>query len=253
MAYNFLAPVDQKVRDDGYKFVSQDKYLQNPFGATSGISYAGDGSPVSYANSGIMSQAPIPAPLKYIPREGGGEGPPGPPGDDEEDDGGWQDDLGGMKPGKGTLGSNLKNVFGFMSNPIGYMGYKGYGAFKQAREIQKQKEFYDSVEAKTVSDMARDNKDSNTGGYEAGYGNDFMDGPQGAGRGNKSSDKGGSDTMGSTADGGIIGHGGNGGLPGKRVGDYNTTVRTGYFFGGRVNYKVGGRVSFKNGGLASIL
>ncbi len=88
MAYNFLAPVDQKVRDDGYKFDSLDKYLQNPFGATSGIRYAGDGSPVSYANSmgGSVSQAPIPGPLKYIPREGGGEGPPGTPGDDEEDD-----------------------------------------------------------------------------------------------------------------------------------------------------------------------
>ena len=217
--YNFLKPIDQKVRDQGYDFVSQDEYLQDGFKPTSGISYAGDGSPVSYANSGIMTQAPYIYPPINQGGGDGGEGPPGPPDDDEEDDGGWQNDLGGMKPGKGTLGSNLKNVFGFLSNPIGYLGYKGYGAFKQAREIQKQKEFYDSVEAKTVSDMARGNKESNTGGYQAGYGNDFMDGPQGAGRGNKSSDKGGSDTMGSHADGG----------------------RVGYFFGGRVNYKAGGR------------
>ena len=83
MAYNFLAPIDQKVRDDGYKFVSQDKYLQNPFGATSGISYAGDGSPVSYANSGIMSGYMTPPKIIYPPINqggGGGDGPPGPTG-----------------------------------------------------------------------------------------------------------------------------------------------------------------------------
>ena len=70
--YNFLAPIDQKVRDRGYDFVSQNKYLQDDFKSTDGISYEGDGSPVSYANSmgGIMSQAPI----IYPPINQGGGG-----------------------------------------------------------------------------------------------------------------------------------------------------------------------------------
>jgi len=230
---SFYNKGDQAIYNAGDKFIPQREYLDSDYIPTKGISYEGDGSPVSYANAmgnqGIMTQTP----LKYIPQgEGGGDGgPPGPPGDDEED-GGWQDNLGGMKPGKGTLGSNLKNVFGFVTNPIGYMGYKTYGAVKQAREAKKQKEFYESMEAKTVQDMARENKhDGDTGGYQAGYGGGFMDGNPGSGRGNKSSDKGGSDTMGSFKDGG----------------------RTGYFFGGRVKYSAGGRVSFKNGGLASLI
>ena len=73
---------NERARGLGYKFVTDDKYLVDPFSPTDGISYEGDGSPVSYANSmgGIMSQAPIPGPLKYIP-EGGGGGDDGGPKD----------------------------------------------------------------------------------------------------------------------------------------------------------------------------
>ena len=54
----------------GYKFVTDDKYLVDPFSPTDGISYEGDGSPVSYANSGIMTEAPI----IYPPvNQGGGD------------------------------------------------------------------------------------------------------------------------------------------------------------------------------------
>ena len=74
--YNFLKPIDQKVRDQGYDFVSLDEYLQDGFKPTSGISYEGVGSPVSYANSGIMSGYMTPPPIIY-PRinQGGGDGP----------------------------------------------------------------------------------------------------------------------------------------------------------------------------------
>jgi len=244
--YNFLKPIDQKVRDQGYDFVSQDEYLQDGFKPTSGISYEGDGSPVSYANSGIMTQAPIPAPLTYIPQNEGGGGDDGPPPGPKGPSGitGY-DSLGNPISEDMSLGSVAKNAFGFLTNPLAFFGIKAYRAYKDKKAKQELQDFYNTTEAKTAQDMARDNKASNTGGYQAGYGGDFMDGPSGAGRGNAPGDKGGSDSMGSSADGGIIGHGGNGGLPGKRVGNYNTTVRTGYFFGGRVN--------FKNGGLASIL
>jgi hypothetical protein len=72
---------NERARKLGYKFVTDDKYLVDPFSPTDGISYEGDGSPVSYANSmgGIMTQAPIPGPLKYIPEgDGGGRDPEGP-------------------------------------------------------------------------------------------------------------------------------------------------------------------------------
>ena len=76
---------NERARGLGYKFVTDDKYLVDPFSPTDGISYEGDGSPVSYGNStgGIMSQAPIPVPLKYIPE--GGDGRDGPTGPTETD------------------------------------------------------------------------------------------------------------------------------------------------------------------------
>ena len=223
--YNFLKPIDQKVRDQGYDFVSLDEYLQDGFKSTDGISYEGDGSPVSYANSGIMTQAPIPGPLKYTPPEGGGgDGGGGGDDDDDDDDSGYSgitgyDSLGNPISNYTSPINALKNTFAFMTNPFGYLGYKGYKAYKDKKAKQELQDFYNTTEAKTAQDMARDNKASNTGGYQAGYDSGFMDGPSGAGRGNAPSDKGGSDSMGSHADGG----------------------RVGYFFGGRVNYKAGGR------------
>jgi len=54
--------------------------------------------------------------------------------------------------------------------------------------------------------MQSENRQQETGGYQAGYGSDFMEGPSDAGRGNAPSDKGGSDSMGSFANGGRIGY-----------------------------------------------
>lgn len=108
--------------------------------------------------------------------------------------------------------SAAKNIGAFMMNPIGYMGYQGYQEFKNRQAAQQLQNFYNTTQAKTAQDMARDNKASKTGGYEygtqgggGGAGSDFMDGPSGAGRGNAPSDKGGSDYMGSFAKGGIVG------------------------------------------------
>ena len=255
--YNFLAPIDQKVRDRGYDFVSQNKYLQDGFKSTDGISYEGDGSPVSYANSmgGIMSQAPIPGPLKYIPEGGGGDGPTTGPATDNSGfdyeseaygitDSELTDDINAINNPTLNKASLAKIGFSSFLGPFSMMGT----AYRERKKAEA--EAIENARQNEVSRRAAENKAAgDRGGYQAGYGGDFMDGPQGAGRGNKSSDKGGSDTMGSSADGGIIGHGGNGGLPGKRVGDYNTTIRTGYFFGGRVNYKTGGRINFKGGGM----
>ena len=158
-----------------------------------------------------MSQAQVPYIYPPINQGGGGggDGPPGP--DDEDDDSGYSgitgyDSLGNPISNYTSPIDALKTSFAFMTNPFGYLGYKGYQAYKDKKAKKELQDFYNTTEAKTVQDMARDNKASNTGGYQAGYGGDFMDGPSGAGRGNAPSDKGGSDTMGSHADGGRVGY-----------------------------------------------
>jgi hypothetical protein len=263
MAYNFLAPVDQKVRDDGYKFVSQDKYLQNPFGATSGISYAGDGSPVSYANSmgGIMSQAP--APLQYIPRDGGGDGrvDPGPTdygyessyastGTTPEENKEFNEDIGvgtideadieNNKPG--TLGT-IGKIGSFLANPFGTIAYSAYQNYAQKKENEKNRQeaqqLQDQLDIADREIAAKGYKEYGTGAADGSGGYNEGDGGSYTGAGEDS------DWGGGEKDGGFI--------DGTNRRPFNIGGRVGYFFGGRVNYKVGGRVSFKNGGLASIL
>ena len=139
---------------------------------------------------------------------GGGDGggpPPGPPEDKE----GYQgitgfDELGNPISNYTSPMSAFKNIGSFMLNPMGYMGYQGYKEYQDAKAKKELQDFYNTTQAKTAQDMARDNKASNTGGYQAGYGGDFMDGPSGAGRGNAPDDKGGSDSMGSFARGGRV-------------------------------------------------
>jgi hypothetical protein len=116
----FYNAKDQAIYDAGDKFMSQSKYLQNDYIPTEGISYEGDGSPVSYANSmgGIMTQAP--ASTGYIPQNdgGGGGGGEGPPGDDDEDDENTNN--------AGLTGWDAIKAAGmFAVNPIGYMASRG--------------------------------------------------------------------------------------------------------------------------------
>jgi hypothetical protein len=161
------------------------------------------------SNSGIMSQAQVP--YIYPPiNQGGGDGRP--PGPDDEDEDPYSDspydqygNLKGMSPF-----SALKNTFAFMTNPLGYIGYKGYQNYKRAKQ---QKEFEKDLQNPDFKDMVTENRAGRTGGYQAGYDSGFMEGNPGAGRGNNPGDKGGSDTMGSSKDGGIIGYGGVSGTP----------------------------------------
>ena len=81
---------------------------------------------------------------------------------------------------------------------------------KELKEIKEQKEAEARAEAQAIQDR---NRAEGKGGYQAGYGSDFMEGPSGAGTGLGASDKGGSDSMGSSKDGGIIGYGGTSGTP----------------------------------------
>ena len=111
---------------------------------------------------------------------------------------------------------------------------------KNLYQLQEQEKAQEAARQAAADKMQNDNRQNETGGYQAGYGSDFMDGPsetiggQNQGLGGQQGNAGGTATMGSSKDGGLIGHGGNGGRP-----------KPGYFFGGRVG--------FKDGGLASIL
>jgi hypothetical protein len=229
---------NERARGLGYKYITDDKYLVNPFSPTEGISYEGDGSPVSYANSGIMSQAPIPAPLQYIPRDGGGDGrgPPGAP----EDIGAVTADDYGYGP-VGNMGMTEEEQAGVDSinnaRPSVVDGLRAIGAFTiggpinagysliksqeraekkaiaKAKAAQQQRDREVEVQGiksrldsgKTLSDIGRESYTGSGMAFEAR--------DTGTGRGPKK-------------DGG----------------------RAGYFFGGRVNYKVGGRIGFKGGG-----
>ena len=235
--YDFLKPIDQKVRDQGYEFVSQDEYLQDGFKSTDGISYEGDGSPVSYANSmgGIMSQAPIPGPLKYIPPDGDGEG--------------------GKPPGPGPdLGAITADDYGY--GPVGDMGMTeeeqaGVDGIKNAKMGKL-------GIAKTLASFAfmgpfagfltayRQNKKAKEAAIESARAAQF--GATNYGKGSTGTQSYSGDAVGAAG----LGHGVNA-TTGGPVSNRTGRGRTDYFFGGRVNYKAGGRVGFKNGGLASIL
>ena len=75
---------------------------------------------------------------------------------------------------------------------------------QKAIEFTKQKQIEKEMQQAAIArDIAQANKAAGTGGYQAGYGSDFMDGPSGAGYGMGAADKGGSDTMGSFKRGGL--------------------------------------------------
>ena len=194
-------------KSQNFDFISNNKYLQDDFTGSTPLDFS------NVSSSGIMSQAPIPQPLKYIPEGGGGgggddDGPPDPPGPKGPSGITGYDSLGNPISNDMSIGSAAKNAFSFFSNPIGFLGMRAYRAYKDKKEKQKLQDFYDaekSAAAKTTQNMAAANKASNTGGYQAGYGDDFMDGGD-RGSGNAPSDKGGSDTMGSHADGGRVGY-----------------------------------------------
>ena len=116
----FYSAKDQAIYDGGDKFMSQSKYLQNDYIPTEGISYEGDGSPVSYANSmgGIMTQAPY----IYPPvNQGGGGGGGEKDSDDDDDDKNTNN--------AGLTGWDAVKAAGYFAlNPIGFVASKAIGS-----------------------------------------------------------------------------------------------------------------------------
>ena len=147
---------NERARGLGYKYITDDKYLVNPFSPTEGISYEGDGSPVSYANSGIMNQAPIPEPLQYIPRDGGND-------NNNDDDDNINPYTGpSVSPWEAAKAAGL-----FALNPPAYLlqkiASKGIRAFKDYRNKNK-------IEKYTQEPMSnyRDDRPSSEKNYTGG-------------------------------------------------------------------------------------
>ena len=195
---------NERARRLGYKFVTDDKYLVDPFSPTDGISYEGDGSPVSYANLGIMTQAPIPGPLKYIPEGGGG-------GRDDDDD----DDKNTTNAGITGKMDIAKDVLGMYFNPIAFgltKLYQGYRNNQKAKaDALADKNYKEQLEKDAITAAANTkNPDGSTAAYNyAGRDNEF---------GTHTSTK-----------------------TNEEAQANQDAGRRGYFFGGRVNYKAGGR------------
>ena len=77
-------------------------------------------------------------------------------------------------------------------------------SLKNLMELQAQEKKEQEIAEAAAKAMQDRNRAEGRGGYQAGYGSDFMEGPSGAGTGLGASDKGGSDSMGSFMDGGIV-------------------------------------------------
>ena len=235
----FYNAKDQAIYNAGDKFMSQSKYLLNDYVPTEGISYEGDGSPVSYANSmgGIMTQAPIIYPPINQGGGGGGgggfTGPTGPGSYDSQFDPVTENKAFNEDIGVGTIAEEDDEEEG----KIGKMGlakiagatlfggpFSGaYTAYNE-RQKAKQKEI-DKINA----------------AIEAQYG------PSDPGlRGND-----GTPGFGITAAGNYTNQfeGGDPGLGGGTTGGFDTGGgkemmarggRAGYFFGGRIGFRGGG-------------
>jgi hypothetical protein len=91
------------------------------------------------------------------------------------------------------------NAFQNIPTPfnIARMGIQKAIEFTKQKQIEKEMQ-----QAAIARDIAQANKAAGTGGYQAGYGSDFMDGG-GRGTGMGAADKGGSDSMGSFKRGGL--------------------------------------------------
>ena len=221
-------PVGNKFAESqGLTYVPNDAYLQDDFKRSTPLDFS------NISSSGIMSQAPIPAPLSYIPQNEGGGGGGGSGGDDDDDDDGNKNtNTGTMSPMDA-----LKNAGMFMINPLGFLARKAYGAYRSRQKAKSDlaaDQAYKAQQEKDAIEMAAN--PNNPGGKPAAYNYAGRDNDQGTHTSTMSNEQ-----AQSNQDAG-------------RGGQYKADGgRVGYFFGGRVNYKAGGRVSFKNGGLASIL
>ena len=164
------------------------------------------------SNSGIMSQAQVPYIYPPINQGGGGGG-------DDSTTGPATDNSGFDYESEayGITDSELTDDINAINNPtinkaslakIGLSSFLGPFSMMGTAYRERKKAEAQAIEDARQNEVARraaENKAAGTGGYQAGYGSDFMDGG-GRGTGMGAADKGGSDSMGSFATGGRVGY-----------------------------------------------
>ena len=169
------------------------------------------------SNSGIMSQAPVPYIYPPINQGGGGGGFDVTESIDQST---TSDDFGfgleGNDPSM-NMTEEEQEAIDNMNNPtfnkaslakIGLSSFFGpFSMMGTAYREQKKAEAQALEQAQQAATAARaaENKAAGRGGYQSDFAQDsgFMDGPSGAGYGMGAADKGGSDSMGSFAYGGL--------------------------------------------------
>jgi hypothetical protein len=216
--------VDRDRYDAGNKFYSQDRFLQGVGLDKPAITF---NEPDPNA-TGIMSQYPFPYPP--IQPQSGGDGGIGPAPKAPTTLHGYDDVMFGKDVGGGGIGkttytdeeekqrqlNNLKTLGRFALSGFNPLTLIMDRVLQYRRDNQEKKDRADKITADRAAlantrDMAESNRAAGTGGYQAGYSDDFMtggdsqrdDAQEASSPG--SSGPGGSDTMGSFAYGGIVG------------------------------------------------
>ena len=227
-----MAVGNKDAKLQGFDFISNNKYLQNDFTGSTPLDFS------NVTNSGIMSQAPIPAPLAYIPENGrgGGNGPPtGPAVDNSQFD--YETEAYGIDPDYGLTEEEQEALDNQIAGPqLGKLGTIGTIAGMFAAPIttmsfhhRRNKRIEKELEEKTRQAGIEADFDRAVAQGDSFY--DSLNEGRGASVSKSSRENAGP------------------GFSGK-----GTAAEMGSFAkGGRVGYFFGGRVNFKDGGLASIL
>ena len=198
----------------GFNYISDNKYLQDDFTGSTPLDFS------NISSSGIMSKAPIPQPLKYIPDGGGGPVDPGPPGSyDSQFDPVTENKEFNEDIGVGTIAEEDDEEKGELSVVDGIRAAGAYALGGPLHAISSINKAIERAKQKEIDEI--------NAAIDAQYG--YGTGPA---------------TQSDIDSYGIDPDTGN---PGNYDQDYDMKD------GGRAGYFFGGRVRFKNGGLASIL
>jgi len=187
------------------------------------IANALEGQGLYTPGSTPVVEEPVTNTVQNIINQGGGDGPPNDPPKDPYGGLGYSSANFGLGKGinKDAVMDYEADAYQQGRTLTGQLNKIGLGIFsalkniptpfnlvrmgiQKAKDIARQKEIEKEMQQAAIArDIARSNKESGTGGYQAGYDSGFMEGPSGAGYGMGAADKGGSDTMGSFARGGL--------------------------------------------------
>jgi hypothetical protein len=202
---SFYNQADQDLYAGGLTFLPQEQYR---LGLGTNTNQPNMLNFNNLSNSGIISQAPVPyiyPPINQGDGEGGGGfiSAPNNSGFDYEseaygiEDSELTEDINAINNPTLNKGALSKIGLSYFLGPLSMMGT----AYRERKKAEAQA--IENARQNEVTRRAAENKAAGTGGYQAGYDSGFMDGPAGAGTGMGAADKGGSDTMGSFAYGGL--------------------------------------------------